>query len=71
MSIAKTHWKHLIILNEKIKEINDFSFTEYAGSYGFYAKGIEQFDEFMKQIKASYIDKYKEKMLKEFRVYWS
>lgn len=64
LSIAKTHWKHLIILNEKIKEINDFSFTEYAGSYGFYAKGIEQFDEFMKQIKASYIDKYKEKNAK-------
>lgn len=64
LPIAKKHWKSLIEVNEKIRKIKDYSFTEYAGSYGFYAKGIEKFDRFIKEIKESYEDKYKEKNAK-------
>lgn len=61
LPIAKDHWKKLIDLNEKMVEIRDLSFTEYSGSYGFYAKGIKKFDEFIKNVMTSYKDKYIEK----------
>lgn len=61
LPIAIANWKKLFKLNERMRKINDFSFTEYSGSYGFYAKGIEQFDKFIKEIIESYEDKYKEK----------
>ncbi|WP_445345960.1 P-loop NTPase fold protein [Acinetobacter bohemicus] len=50
LPIAIANWKKLFKLNERMRKINDFSFTEYSGSYGFYAKGIEQFDKFIKEI---------------------
>ena len=61
LPIAKAHWVNLFEVNERMRKINDFSFTEYSGSYGFYAKGIEQFDKFIREIMESYEDKYKEK----------
>ena len=61
LPIAKAHWVNLCEVNERMRKINDFSFTEYSGSYGFYAKGIEQFDKFIREIMESYEDKYKEK----------
>lgn len=61
LPIAIANWKKLFKLNERMRKINDFSFTEYSGSYGFYAKGIEQFDKFIREIMESYEDKYKEK----------
>ncbi|MEG1696295.1 MAG: P-loop NTPase fold protein, partial [Acinetobacter sp.] len=61
LPIAKAHWINLFEVNERMRKINDFSFTEYSGSYGFYAKGIEQFDKFIREIMESYEDKYKEK----------
>jgi hypothetical protein len=61
LPIAKAHWANLFEVNERMRKINDFSFTEYSGSYGFYAKGIEQFDKFIREIMESYEDKYKEK----------
>lgn len=68
LSIAKAHWKTLFDINEKIREIKDFSFTEYSGSYGFYAKGIAQFDQFMNEIMKTYTDKYKEKNAERIKV---
>lgn len=61
LPIAIDHWKSLFEINERMKTISDFSFIEYSGSYGFYAKGIEQFDKFIKEVMESYEDKYKEK----------
>lgn len=61
LPIAKAHWINLFEVNEKMRKINDFSFAEYSGSYGFYAKGIEQFDKFIREIMESYEDKYKAK----------
>lgn len=61
LPIAIANWKKLFKINERMRKINDFSFTEYSGSYGFYAKGIEQFDKFIREIMESYEDKYKEK----------
>ncbi|MEG2884334.1 MAG: hypothetical protein RR884_07080, partial [Acinetobacter sp.] len=61
LPIAKAHWINLFEVNERMRKINDFSFTEYSGSYGFYAKGIEQFDKFIREIMESYEDKYQEK----------
>lgn len=61
LPIAKAQWANLFEVNERMRKINDFSFTEYSGSYGFYAKGIEQFDKFIREIMESYEDKYKEK----------
>ena len=46
--------------DEKIRKIKDFGFREHAGQYGFYAKGIEQFDKFMVDVVQSYEDKYRE-----------
>ena len=61
LPIAKAHWVNLCEVNERMRKINDCSFTEYSGSYGFYAKGIEQSDKFIREIMESYEDKYKEK----------
>lgn len=61
LPIAKAHWIKLFKINEKIRKINDFSFTEYSGSYGFFAKGIEEFEKFIREIMESYEDKYKAK----------
>jgi hypothetical protein len=58
---VKAHWINIFEVNEKMKKINDFSFTEYSGSYGFYARGIEKFDKFIREIMESYEDKYKAK----------
>lgn len=63
LPIAITNWKESIEVNERMREIRDFSFTEYSGSYGFYAKGVKKFDEFMKEIVKAYKDKYNERNL--------
>ncbi|WP_262478995.1 NTPase [Acinetobacter schindleri] len=60
LPIAKKHWKSLFSINERMREIKDFSFTEHSGSYGFYAKGILEFDKFIKEVMASYEEKYSE-----------
>ncbi|MGS0707462.1 P-loop NTPase fold protein [Acinetobacter sp. ANC 3781] len=60
LPIAKKHLKSLFNINERMREIKDFSFTEHSGSYGFYAKGILEFDKFIKEVMASYEEKYSE-----------
>ncbi len=67
LPIAKAHWKSLFDINERMKRIHDFSFTEYSGSYGFYAKGIGGFDNFIREIIESYEDKYKEKNIERVK----
>lgn len=64
LPVAKAHWINIFEIQERIREINDFSFTEYSGSYGFFAKGIEDFDKFIREIMESYKDKYKAKNIK-------
>lgn len=64
LPVAKAHWINIFEIQERIREINDFSFTEYSGSYGFFAKGIEEFDKFIREIMESYKDKYKAKNIK-------
>lgn len=67
LPIAKAHWKSLFEVNERMKRIDDFSFIEYSGSYGFYAKGIGEFDNFIREIIESYEDKYKEKNIERVK----
>ncbi|MHA3116822.1 hypothetical protein E0H86_13275 [Acinetobacter sp. ANC 4635] len=61
LPIAIADWKKFIEVNEKMRRIYDHSFVEYSGHYGFIAKEIPQFSDFMKDIVKAYEDKYSEK----------
>ena len=57
---ALSRFKFLFSLNESMKKIEDSSFREYSGQYGFYAKGITKFENFMNDVIQAYEDKYLE-----------
>ncbi|MFC2996090.1 hypothetical protein ACFODO_12590 [Acinetobacter sichuanensis] len=67
LPIAKAHWKSLTTVDERMKKIIDFSFIEYSGSYGFYANGIGEFDQFIREVRDSYEDKYKENNIERIK----
>ncbi|WP_298146086.1 hypothetical protein [uncultured Acinetobacter sp.] len=59
LAISKS--KELFNVNEKIRKIEDSSFREHSGQYGFYATDIPHFKQFMSEIVKSYEEKYREK----------
>lgn len=61
LTLAISQFKKLFNVNEKIRKIEDPSFREASGQYGFYAKNIPLFQKFMKDILKSYEEKYIEK----------
>jgi len=50
--------KIIFPINEKMKRIEDSSFREHSGQYGFYAKGIDKFDRFIDAVVSIYEEKY-------------
>lgn len=61
LPLAISKFKELFNVNDKIRKIEDSSFREYSGQYGFYAKDIPLFNQFMDDIVESYEEKYIEK----------
>lgn len=59
LAISKS--KELFNVSEKIRKIEDSSFREHSGQYGFYAKEIPLFKKLMDDIVKSYEEKYREK----------
>ena len=59
LSINK--FKELFKVNDKLRTIEDSSFKDHSGQYGFYAKDIPLFNKFMDDIVKSYEEKYIEK----------
>ncbi len=61
LPLAISQFKQLFNVNDRIRKLEDSSFREYSGQYGFYAKDIPQFKKFMDDIVKSYEEKYIEK----------
>ena len=61
LPLAISQLKQFLKLNEKIKRIEDYNFREQSGQYGFWGKGIAQFDSFMTDVMQAYEDKYVER----------
>lgn len=61
LPLAISQFKKIFNVNDKMRKIEDSSFREYSGQYGFYAKDIPQFKKFMSDIIQSYEEKYMER----------
>lgn len=61
LPLAVNKFKELFNVNDKVRRIEDSSFKEHSGQYGFYAKNIPIFKKFMDDIVKSYEEKYIEK----------
>ena len=57
LPLAISQFKELFNVNDKIRKIEDSSFKEYSGQYGFYAADLPLFKKFMDDIVKSYEEK--------------
>lgn len=61
LTVAVNQWKKIFNIDERIKKIEDFTFRESSGNYGFFANKIPKFQKFMDEILQAYEQKYNER----------